>query len=75
MLFRSRLTVKQNDFPNLQQILKQLKLYRKVTMHPMSHGTVGQTAFTTKEIEQSLDLLERFEARLKAFVDQNVSGI
>ena len=66
---------KQNDFPNLQQILKQLKLYRKVTMHPMSHGTVGQTAFTTKEIEQSLDLLERFEARLKAFVDQNVSGI
>ena len=44
-------------------------------MHPLSHGTIGQTAFTTKEVIQSLDLLERFEKRIKEFIDNNVSVI
>lgn len=66
---------KQSDFTNLKQILKQLKLYRKVTMHPMSHGTIGQTTFTTKEVEESLKLLQIFEDRLREFVNKNVSGI
>ena len=66
---------KLKDFANIKQILNQLKLYRKVALHPMSHGAVGQTTFSTKEIDQSLILLEIFETRLKEFVGKNVSGI
>nr|WP_319511331.1 AAA family ATPase [uncultured Draconibacterium sp.] len=65
----------QTNFSNLKQIIRELKLYRKVTMHPMSHGTIGQSSFTTNEIEKSLDLLEKLEKYLKDLVDNNVSGI
>ena len=64
---------KQCDFSNLQYILEKLKLYQKVTMHPMSHGSLGQNTFTTKEIQESLDLLEKLEKYLIALVDKNVS--
>lgn len=61
-----------SDFQNLKEILKSLKLYRKVTMHPLSHGTIGQTTFTNKEIENSLDLLELFEKSIKDLINKNI---
>lgn len=66
---------KQDQFQNIKVILKGLKLYKKITMHPMSHGHIGQTAFTTKEINQTLKLLEKFEKQLKELVDSNVAGV
>jgi hypothetical protein len=63
------------ELKNLQITLQQLKLYRKVTMHPLSHGTLGQSTFTQKEIEISLALLERFETHLQTLIDSNVAGI
>jgi energy-coupling factor transporter ATP-binding protein EcfA2 len=65
----------QTNFSSLKQIIGELKLYRKVTMHPMSHGTIGQSSFTTNEIEKSMDLLEKLEKYLKDLVDNNVSVI
>ncbi len=65
---------RQNDFDNLKEIIRSLKLYQKVTLHPMSHGTIGQSSFTINEIEESLDLLEKFESYLKDLIDSDVDG-
>jgi hypothetical protein len=64
-----------NSFDILMQILKRLKLYRKVTMHPMSHGVTGQHSFTRKEIEESLAPLKKLEKSLKNLIDTDVAGI
>ncbi|MEI2749233.1 MAG: hypothetical protein V9E88_10800 [Ferruginibacter sp.] len=66
---------KNNDFDNFKKILKELKLYQKVTMHPMSHGVNGLPSFTVKEIEKSLSLLEKMENHLKSLIDGNVAAI
>ena len=66
---------KKHDFDNFQKIIKELKLYQKVTMHPMSHGVAGMPTFTTKEIKISIELLEKMEDFLKNIVDGNVSAV
>ena len=63
---------KQNDYNNLKEILRELKLYQKVTMHPMSHATIDSATFTVNEIRASLDLLGKLETQLKNFVDKDV---
>jgi len=65
---------KSDDFNNIQGIIKKLKLYQKVTLHPMSHGTIGQISFTMNEINESLDLLEKFEKYIKDLADSDVDG-
>ncbi|MGJ1367906.1 hypothetical protein [Sphingobacterium spiritivorum] len=66
---------KKHDFDNFQKIIKDLKLYQKITMHPLSHGVIGMPTFTTREIEISFELLEKMEEFLKDMVDTNVSTI
>ena len=66
---------KRSDFGNFKQIVKNLKLYQKVTLHPMSHGVAGMATFTTKEIEESISLLEKMEGFLKDMIDKNVYTI
>jgi len=60
------------EFDNFKIILKELILYRKVTMHSMSHGINGMPTFTTREIEQSILLLEKMEEFISRLVDKNV---
>lgn len=77
---KKRLDVKiqeyeKTDFVNLKTIIKDLTLYQKVTMHPMSHGTIGATAFTQKEIKESLVLLEKLENCILKFQNKNVTNI
>lgn len=66
---------KKKDYTNLKAILKSLTLYQKVTMHPLSHGTIGLTPFSQKEFEESLHLLEILESKMKDYVDTNVSNV
>lgn len=66
---------KNNDFQNFQKIIKELKLYQKVSMHPLSHGIEGMPTFTTREIEKSIDLIEKMEEYLKGLVDSNVTAV
>lgn len=66
---------KNDDFSNFCKIVKELKLYQKITLHPLSHGVAGMPTFTVKEIEKSLDLLEKMEEYLKDMVDNNVNAI
>jgi len=63
---------KKDRFQNFKEIIRDLKLYQKVTLHPMSHGTIGQSSFTQTDIAQSLDLLEKFENYLKDLIDSDV---
>jgi energy-coupling factor transporter ATP-binding protein EcfA2 len=55
---------KKNDIILMQKTIEKLKVYQKVTLHPLSHGKVGQTSFTIKELESSLDLLEKLEKNI-----------
>lgn len=66
---------KKAEFPNIQAILKDLKLYKKVTMHPMSHGVNGLAPFTIKEVANSIELLERLENVFRDLVGQDVSTV
>lgn len=66
---------KVDDLDNIKYIIKELTLYRKIALHPMSHGAMGLTTFTIKELEQSLFLIEKLESALKDVVNKNVSTI
>lgn len=68
-------TYKKENFNNLKVILKNLILYQKVTMHPLSHGTIGLANFTTKEIEESLDLLKKLETILNSYENNDVVSV
>jgi hypothetical protein len=63
-----------NELSDFQTIISKLKLYQKVTMHPMSHSSNGLSSFTQKEIEVSLQLLEEFEKKIKDLVGSDVDG-
>jgi len=62
------------DLKNFKTIIRELKLYQKVTMHPMSHSSDGLSAFTQREIEASLLLLEKLEKSIKGLVGSDVDG-
>jgi len=65
---------KVTEYSNIQSIIRELKLYQKVTMHPMSHSSNGLSAFTQREIEVSLILLEKFEKSIKDLAGSDVDG-
>lgn len=62
-----------NNFDEIRVILKTLKLYRKVTMHSLSHGQTGQHNWSDKEIKQTLILLKKLETNIKDLTN-NVSN-
>jgi len=55
---------KLDGLKDIQNIIRDMKLYQKLTLHPMSHGKLGQSPFTINEIQHSLDLLEKLEANI-----------
>ena len=57
---------KLEDLSNIQNTLRELKLYRKVSMHSLSHGRIGQSNWSKKEIEQSLLLLKKLEQSINS---------
>jgi hypothetical protein len=63
---------KVKDLDYLRSILQELKIYRKVALHPLSHGSIGQTFFTQKEIDKSIHLLIKLEKNLKDLIDKNI---
>jgi len=65
---------KEYNLNSLQLILNDLKLYQKVTMHPMSHGISGLASFTAKEIEHSLEVLSKMEEIVNNLIDGNLTS-
>lgn len=55
-----------DDLTSIQKIIQELKIYRKVSMHSLSHGRIGQHNFSLNEIKQSLKLLRLLEPKVKS---------
>lgn len=53
----------------LRDTINRLKLYQKVSMHPLSHGVLGIPHFQQKEVEQSLILLEQLDKCVHSIID------
>lgn len=66
---------KLDEFTNLRNTIQELRLYQKVTLHPMSHGQIGQSTFTTNEIEKSINLLIKLEKSLNKIINKDVVTI
>ncbi len=64
-----------NLLPDIIKIIRELKLYQKVSMHSLSHGQIGQNPISQKEIEKSLELLEYFQDKIKGLVNKKVDGL
>ena len=56
----------------LQDTIKKLKLYQKVSMHPLSHGVLGVPHFQQKDVEQSLILLEKLNDCVHSIIDGKI---
>ncbi|NLU34427.1 MAG: hypothetical protein GXX07_05605, partial [Wolinella succinogenes] len=64
-----------DNLDTIKDILNDLKLYRKVSMHSLSHGRIGQHAFTSKEVEHTLIFIEMFEDKVKELIkSKSVDG-
>ena len=61
------------DFKLIQDTLRNLTLYRKVAMHPLSHATeYGEVHYTKKEIKSSIELLAKLENNIKDLTNKKV---
>ena len=49
------------DATLMKDTVNLLKFYQKITMHPMSHGTLGIPHFGRKDVEESIKLLEQLD--------------
>lgn len=57
----------------IKEVLKTLKLYRKISMHSLSHGQAGQHNWSDKEIRQTLTLLKKLEINIKSLTNNTVN--
>lgn len=57
-------------------IVKELKMYQKLSMHPMSHAHLyGTPTYTEKELDITISLLEKFEGVVNELMDFDVSTV
>lgn len=63
------------DLINIKKVLLDLKLYRKVSMHPLSHGQIGQSSFSTNEIQDSINLLKILETNIFSLIGTRVESL
>ncbi|MFA6685608.1 MAG: hypothetical protein WCS26_10185, partial [Arcobacteraceae bacterium] len=67
----SEYKIPSENLKTLKDILSNLKLYRKVIMHPLSHT---ESQFSTKELYQSIDLLKKLEQNMIEILNINTGG-
>jgi len=64
---------KVKDFELIQDTLRNLTLYRKVAMHPLSHATeYGEINYSKKEIKSSIELLAKLENSIKDLTNKKI---
>ncbi len=75
-LLEDKITISKLDELNIiKRTLLDLKLYRKVSMHPLSHGQIGQSSFSTTEIQSSINLLKTLESNILGLIGNNVDSL
>ena len=63
-----------NNLNIIKTTLKDLKLYQKVHLHPLSHGQIAQSNFNITEAKTTLILLEKLEQNIFNLSHKNVDG-
>lgn len=66
---------KLTEVKKIAAYLKEMKMFQKVVLHQLSHGTGTRPTFTDKEIRQSIDLLKKFEFLVNKIKDDNAYGM
>lgn len=67
--------LKITNFLLIKDILYNLKAFRKIMMHPLSHSSdLGEPSYVKKEIENSISLLRKLENNLKDLIGKKVEG-
>lgn len=63
------------NLANIRTLLNQMILFQKVSLHPTSHGTLGLTPVSEKELEESIQLVKKIEASIGDLRDKNVTNV
>ena len=57
-------------------VVQELRMYQKLSMHPMSHAHLhGTPTYTEKELDITIALLEKFEGVVNELMDFDVSTV
>jgi energy-coupling factor transporter ATP-binding protein EcfA2 len=63
-----------DNLNEIKTILKDLKLYQKVHMHPLSHGQIIGSSFNIEEAKTSMLLLEKLENNIFSLMHKKTDG-
>jgi len=63
-----------SDLTIIKEVIRDLKLYQKTAMHPMSHGAHRGGPIIIKELQESIVLITKLEDLLKNFINNNTSA-
>ena len=62
----------EKEIENLCEILKRMRFFQKISLHPTSHGKLGLTATSHKEIEESFRLIKQIHESINNLKEKNV---
>lgn len=56
----------------MKETVNLLRFYQKISMHPISHGTIGTPHYCKKDVEEAINLLEQLDKCVKSILDGKV---
>lgn len=65
---------KDTDLSNLRKLLKNMALFQKVSLHPTSHGNLGLTPVSEKELKESIVLVRKTSSSLGNLKEKDVTN-
>lgn len=63
------------EIAKLKDVLSDLSIYQKVSMHPLSHATGALSLSTQAEVDRSITLLQLLEKQLEKITDKDLYSI
>lgn len=60
------------DLNNIREVLKRMTLFQKISLHPTSHGTLGLTPVSKKEMMESIQLVKKIGSCIGDLKDKNI---
>lgn len=60
------------DLANIREVLKHMNLFQKISLHPTSHGTLGLTPVSKKELLESIQLVKKIDSCIGDMKDKNI---
>lgn len=60
------------EIENLCELLRRMRFFQKISLHPTSHGKLGLTATSRKEIEESFQLIKQIYKSIDNLKGKNV---